>query len=112
MLGAQATFRHYLCASVYSSVVGLVDHVSVTAQSLLKGTTSVMSGLGAFIPGEPNVAVYIVDSVTDPLALWAWFIMAFGIGVLTRKGLATGILATLPAFLVATALRTMSLAMS
>ena len=112
LLGAQTTFAHYLCASVYSSVIGLVDHVYVTVQSLLKGTTSVMSGLGAFIPGDPNVAVYAIDSVTDPLALWAWFIMAFGIGILTRKGLGTGILATLPAFLVATAIRTISLAVS
>lgn len=112
LLGAQATFAHYLCASVYSSVVGLVDHVYVTVQALIKGTTSVMSGVGAFIPGEPNVLVYALDTLTDPLALWAWFIMAFGIGILTRKGLATGILATLPAFLVASAIRTISLVVS
>ena len=112
LLGAQATFGHYLCASVYSSVVGLVDHVYVTVQALIKGTTSVMSGLGAFIPGDPNVAVYAIDSVTDPLALWAWFIMAFGIGIMTRKGLSTGVLATLPAFLVSSAMRTIALAVS
>lgn len=112
LLGAQATFGHYMCASVYSSVVGLVDHVYVTVQALIKGTTSVMSGIGAFFPGEPNVLVYALDTLTDPLALWAWFIMAFGIGILTRKGLATGILATLPAFLVASAIRTISLVMS
>ena len=112
LLGAQSTFQHYLCASAFSSVVGLVDHVYITAQSLLKGTSSVLSGLGAFIPGDPNAAVYAIDAVTDPLSLWAWFIMALGIGIFTRRGLGAGILATLPAFLIAVALRTWSLSMS
>jgi hypothetical protein len=112
LLGAQATFRHYLCASVFSSVVGLLDHISITIQTLVKGTPAVLTGLGAFFPGEPNAAVYLVDALTDPLSLWAWFIMALGIGVLTRKGLGAGILATLLPFVIAIALRTWSLAMS
>lgn len=112
LLGAQATFKHYLCASVFSSVVGLVDHIYVTVQTLIKGTPAVMAGLGAFFPGDPNTFVYLIDALTDPLALWAWFIMAFGIGVLTRKGLGVGILATLLPFLVAIALRTWSLSMA
>ncbi|HEY7728946.1 MAG TPA: YIP1 family protein, partial [Candidatus Eisenbacteria bacterium] len=101
LLGAQATFKHYFCASVFASVIGLVDHLAITVQTLLKGTTSVMSGLGAFVPGDPNAVVYAIDSLTDPLGLWAWFIQALGIGIFTRKGLGVGILATLPAFLIA-----------
>jgi hypothetical protein len=112
LLGAQATFRHYVCASALASVVGLLDHIYITVQVFVKGTTTAMAGLGAFLPGEPNAVIYAIDALTDPLSLWSWFIMALGIGVMTRKGLGVGILATLVPFFLAVALRTASLVAS
>lgn len=101
MLGAKLTFAHFLCASCYGTVVGLVDTLGRTALMLAKNTLHVQTGLGAFFGSDPGFPVRILDTLTSPLVLWAAAIQALGVSVFAKKGFGFGVLCALPGLVIA-----------
>jgi Yip1-like protein len=107
MLGARARYRDYLCVAGYSSLIGLVDqavHVGVATQ---KGTMKVLLGAGAFFGEDPGLPIRLLDSLTNPLFLWAAAISALGVSIFAKKSFGFGILCVLPGFLLGVVLRSL-----
>lgn len=100
MLGAKLRFPHYLSATVYGAVVGLVDYAVRSALVLAKQTTDVRLGVGNFFGDDLPYIGKVLDSATDPLLLWGTAITALGVAVYAKKGFGFGALASLPTFII------------
>jgi len=96
MLGARLRYLHYLCIAAYGAVVGIVDQVVRMGLAVSRGTLQVHMGVGAFLGDQLGPALRILDTVTDPLLLWAIAIQALGVAVMAKKGFGFGLLAVLP----------------
>jgi len=99
MLGARLTFKHYLCTTIFSGVVALVDLVARAALILTKGTMDVRLGLGNLLGDDPGYLGRLLDTVTNPLILWATAVSAIGVSVFAKKSFGFGVMAVLPGFL-------------
>jgi hypothetical protein len=100
MMGAKLTFRHYLCAAAFGSLVGLVDSVVRTVLIVSRGDTHVRLGLGAVMGDATGFPVAALDAITGPLLLWSVAVQAIGVGVFAKKGFGFGALASVPSLLV------------
>ncbi len=98
MLGARLTFRHYLCITTYASLIGLVGQAVRAGLALSKGTMDVRLGLGNLFGDDIGYMGRVLDTMTDPLTLWAIAISALGVSVFAKKGFGFGVLAVLPGF--------------
>jgi hypothetical protein len=98
MLGAKLRFPHYLSATVYGSVVGIVDHAVRTGIMVAKQSYDVRLGLGNLFGDELPYFGRVLDSATDPLLLWSAAVTALGVAVYARKGFGFGVIAALPGF--------------
>jgi len=96
MLGARLRYLHYLCIAAYGAVVGIVDQVVRMGLAVSRGTLQVHMGVGAFLGEELSPLLRVLDTVTDPLLLWAVAIQALGVAVMAKKGFGFGLLAVLP----------------
>lgn len=99
MLGARLTFKHYLCISTYSALIGLVGQAVRMGIGLSKGTMDVRLGLGNLLGDDIGYFGRVLDTMTDPLTLWTVAISALGVSVFARKGFGFGVLAVLPGFI-------------
>jgi hypothetical protein len=100
MMGANVRFQHYLSATAYGSVVGLVEGVATIAIALAKGSTDVRFGVGNFFGDELSIPLKILDTLTDPLFLWGIAVTALAISVYSRKSFRFGVIASIPVLLV------------
>ena len=100
MLGAKLRFTHYLSAAVYGSVIGLIDHAVRMLLVVSKESMDVRLGLGNLLGEDLPYFGRVLDSLTDPLLLWAMAITALGIAVYAKKGFGFGVLASLPSLIV------------
>jgi hypothetical protein len=99
MFGAKLRFAHYLCAVVYGAVVGIVDQMARVGLAFQTGTLNVRLGVGSFLGEDMGFLGRMLDTLTDPLHLWALGVTALGVSVFAKKGFGFGILALLPAAL-------------
>jgi hypothetical protein len=99
MLRATLTYRHYLCVVSYGAVVGIADQTVRTVLAVKQETLDLRLGLGAFLGDDIGTAGRLLDTVTDPLLLWATAISALGVSVFARKSFGFGVLTVLPGFL-------------
>lgn len=99
MMGAKLTFRHYMCAASFGSVVGLVDSVVRTSLMVSRGDVHVRMGLGSFLGDATGFPVAALDALTGPLLLWSVAVQAIGVGVFAKKGFGFGALASVPGLL-------------
>jgi hypothetical protein len=104
MLGARLRYAHYLSVAAYGGIVGIVDQAVRLALSMNKGTLNVSLGIGAFLGDDLSVPLRMLDTITDPLLLWATGIEALGVAVIAKKGFGFGLLAVLPGLVLAIAL--------
>ncbi len=100
MLGARLTYRHYLSAAAYSSVIGIVDLVVRALLGVSRGTLDVRLGLGNLMGEELGFFGRVLDTLTDPLYLWSMSILALGVSVYAKKSFSFGALAVLPVLLI------------
>lgn len=101
MLGARLRYTHYLCTAAYGGIVGIADQCVRIALAVNKGTLDVSVGVGAFFGDGLSVPLRMLDTITDPLVLWATAVQALGIGVMAKKGFGFGLLALLPGLVLA-----------
>jgi hypothetical protein len=99
MQGAKLTFAHYLSAAVHGYLVGLLDQIARTALAYQKGTLNIPLGIGILLPEDAGPLGRILDTLTDPLLLWATAIMVVGVSVYARRGIRFGIVTVLPGYL-------------
>jgi hypothetical protein len=104
MLRATLTYRHYLCVASYAGVIGIADQAVRTLLAFQRETLDLRLGVGAFLGEDIGVLGRIVDTMTDPLLLWATAISALGVSVFARKPFGFGVLTVLPGFLLSIAL--------
>lgn len=100
MFGAKLRYPHYLSAACYGSVVGLIDHVVRTLLVISKQTMDVRLGLGNLFGDDLPYVGRVLDSLTDPLLLWAMAVTALGVAVYAKKGFGFGVLVSLPSLLI------------
>ncbi len=100
MLGGKLRFPHYLSAACYGSVVSLIDHAVRMALVVTKESMDVRLGLGNLFGEDLPYIGRVIDSLTDPLLLWAFAITALGVAVYAKKGFSFGVLASLPSLIV------------
>jgi len=99
MLGARLTYPHYLCASVSGGMIGLVGQGVRTAIALSKGTMDIRLGAGNLLGEDIGYWGRVLDTMTDPLTLWALGISALAVSVFAKKGFGFGVLVVLPGFI-------------
>lgn len=100
MLGAKLRFPHYLSAACYGAVVGLIDHAVRMLLVITKESMDVRLGLGNLLGDDLPYLGRVLDSLSDPLLLWAMAITALGIAVYAKKGFGFGVLASIPSVIV------------
>ena len=101
MLGGKIRFPHYVSATAYGAVIGLVDHALRTGLGIARSSMDVRLGLGNLFGEDLPYLGRVLDSMTDPFLLWASAIGALGVGVYAKKGFRFGVLASLPAWIIA-----------
>lgn len=99
MQGAKVTYSHYLSAAAHGYIIGVLDQAARTALAYQKGTLNIPLGLGIFLPEDAGPLGRALDTVTDPLLLWATAIMVVGASVYARRGIRFGIVTVLPGYL-------------
>ncbi|HET9253140.1 MAG TPA: hypothetical protein VFP58_13590 [Candidatus Eisenbacteria bacterium] len=104
MQGAKLTFSHYLSAAAHGYLVGLIDQGVRAALAYQKGTMNIPLGLGIVLPEDMGPLGRMLDTMTDPLLLWATAIIVIGVSVYARKGIRFGVITVLPGFLLGVAL--------
>lgn len=100
MLGGKLRYPHYLSAASYGAIIALIDHAVRTALVMSKQSMDVRLGLGNLFGEDLPYIGRVIDSMTDPLLLWASAVTALGIAVYAKKGFGFGVLASLPSFIV------------
>ena len=100
MLGAKLRFPHYLSATVYGGVIGIIDHVVRTVLIVTKQSMDVRLGVGNLFGDDMGFIGRVLDSATDPLLLWGMAITALGVAVYAKKGFGFGVIAMLPGFVI------------
>lgn len=100
MLGGRITFRHYMSATAFGSVVLLVDNAIRVGLILAKHGYDVRLGLGNVFGEDIGFVGRFLDGLTDPLALWGTAVTALAVSVYARKGFGFGVAAALPGFLI------------
>lgn len=99
MQGAKLTYTHYLSAAAHGYLVGLVDQAVRAALAYQKGTLQIPLGVGILLPEDMGPVGKMLDTLTDPLLLWATAIIVIGVSVYARKGIRFGVITVLPGFL-------------
>ena len=99
MQGAKLHFSHYVSAAAHGYLVGLIDQGVRAALAFQKGTMKIPLGVGIVLPEDMGPVGRMLDTVTDPLLLWATAVIVIGLSVYARKGLRFGIVTVLPGYL-------------
>jgi hypothetical protein len=99
MQGAKLAYAHYLSAAAHGYLIGVLDQAARTALAYQKGTLHIPLGVGLLLPEDAGPLGRALDTMTDPLLLWATAIMVVGASVYARRGIRFGIVTVLPGFL-------------